>query len=107
MSFHKAVKIGELIRNKKNRSIWLVVHRTTQGIYIVDAMSNEPVKQIYIILPAWEGDWERDADIDDVTEWEKKQLEPNLADLKTIEKEAQETLDVLDEEELLKESDTY
>jgi hypothetical protein len=78
MLFHKQIKIGELLRNKNTRDVFLVVHKTTQGLFVINLMERSDPLQIYIILPRNNRSWERDIQIVDMSEGEAKFIEEQL-----------------------------
>ncbi len=92
MTFHKEIKIGELLRNKLTRGVWLVVDRTSQGLMVIDLMIKNDPADIHMILPAYSHNWERDKDIDDLDEWEASMVKQKMPLIESIEK-------IMDDEE--------
>ncbi len=86
MTFHKEVKIGELLRNKLSREVWIVVDRTAQGLMVVNLMIKNDPADIHMILPAYSHNWERDRDIDDLDEWEALTLNKKMPIIDSVEK---------------------
>lgn len=78
MIFSKIVKVGELIRNKNTREVWLIVDKTSQGIMVINLHLKLSPAPILCILQGQSDEWARDIDIDDLEEWEKRMLERKL-----------------------------
>lgn len=86
MLFNKLVKVGEIVRNRSNRHCYLIVNKTSEGIFIVDLMErdNDPAR-VDIILPGLFDKYDRDIEIDDIEEWEAKSLKEKLPLLDDLE----------------------
>lgn len=79
MLFQKEIKIGELVRNRNTREVFLVVAKTTQGVFIVNLMlpNNNPAL-VQMILPGYTDSWDRDTDINDLEEWEAELINKKM-----------------------------
>lgn len=91
MQFLKIVKVGEILRNRRNRKIWLIVGKSTKGVYVIDLMiqHNGPAP-INIILQDQSDEWDRDTDIEDLEEWEKNMMMQNMTLIDSIEVHAEQ-----------------
>ncbi len=76
----KEVKVGEMIRNRK-RECFLVVTKSTQGLFVINLMTEYTPPIVQIILPKDMDKWSRDIDIDDLAEWEKDLLEKKFSEM--------------------------
>lgn len=79
MLFQKIVKIGELLRNRNSREIWLVVSKSTQGMFVINLMrADRNPADVHMILPAHNEMWDRDTEIEDLERWEKELIEAKM-----------------------------
>lgn len=86
MQFLKIVKVGEILRNRRNRKIWLIVGKSTKGVYVIDLMIQYAgPAPISIILQDQSDEWDRDTDIEDLEEWEKNMMLQNMTLIDSIE----------------------
>ena len=92
MLLTKEAKVGEVVRNKKNREIWLVVGKNNQGLLVINLMLKNNPASVMMILPAHADAWQRDHDIEDLEEWEKKTLEEKMPLIEEVE-QAEENLE--------------
>lgn len=79
MLFQKDVKVGELVRSRITREVFLAVHKTTQGVFVVNLMlpNNNPAL-VQMILPGYTDSWDRDVDIIDLEKWEADIIEKKM-----------------------------
>lgn len=101
MLLTKDVKVGELIRNRKTRAVWLVVGKNNTGLLVVNLMLKENPSTVMMVLPAHADMWQRDIEITDLNEWEKESIEKNLEIQEQVEQSADKDLfaDILEEAE--------
>lgn len=78
MLFQKEVKIGEVVRSRKTREMFLVVDKTTAGVFVINLMLNVSPAVIQCILPGYTDEWDRDVDIDDLEEWEAELINKKM-----------------------------
>lgn len=85
MLFQKDVKVGELVRSRETREVFLVVNKTTQGVFIINLMipNNNPAL-VQMILPGYTSSWDRDTDIADLEEWEKDIIEKKMPLIESV-----------------------
>jgi hypothetical protein len=103
MLLTKDVKVGELIRNRKTRAVWLVVGKNNTGLLVVNLMLKENPSTVMMVLPAHADLWQRDIEILDLNEWEKDIIENNLEIQEQVEQAEEEKKDLF--EELLDEAE--
>lgn len=78
MLLKKNVKVGELVRNRDTRQVYLVVGKNTQGLMVINLMTSTTPAQIYMIVPGQATLWDKDSEINDLEEWEKDVLSNKL-----------------------------
>lgn len=90
MLFQKAVKVGEILRNRATRECWLVVQKSAQGIFVINLMNrgNQDPAPVMLILSGYTDHWQRDREIDDLNDWEAKQLSDKMPLVEKVEEAA-------------------
>lgn len=85
MSLHRDTKVGELVRHRATRDMYLVTHKTNQGLFVVNVMDRTSPKLVHLILPAQVDEWVRDLEIVDMNDTEATLLEINMDVIESVE----------------------
>lgn len=68
MLFFREIKVGELLRRRTTKEAYIVVAKSTQGLFVVNLHARNNPAILQFLLPAQTDEYRRDQDIDKIEE---------------------------------------